>query len=121
MTIPFSYIGLMILIICVFAALYTGNLCITNPRLKSLPIILWVIGVIALIVSLKIEKNTFDTKINDEMEKLKQYEAKQQKIAMQMIDNGADVYIDGQLIDPTKIILDKYDITIVDDYVILSH
>lgn len=90
--------------------------------MKGLPVIIaLIIGVIALIVSFKIDANILDTKVHDELEKVKQYEAKQQKIAMQMIDNGADVYIDGRLIDSTKIILDKYDITIVDDYVILSH
>lgn len=44
-----------------------------------------------------------------------------QRIANQMIDNGANVYIDGQLIDGTKIILDKYGITIVDDFIILNN
>lgn len=117
MPIPFSYIGLILFIICVFTALYTGGLCILNPLKKGLLLILILIGVIALIVSVKLDKKI----LADELEKVKQYEAEQQKIAMQMIDNGADVYIDGQLIDPTKIILDKYDITIVDDYVILSH
>lgn len=38
-----------------------------------------------------------------------------------MIGNGANVYLNEQLIDGSKILLEYYDITIVDDYIILNN
>lgn len=44
-----------------------------------------------------------------------------QKIAQYMIESGADVYLDSQLVDDeNKIILDNYNIFIDDNYVILQ-
>lgn len=40
--------------------------------------------------------------------------------AEEMIANGANVYIDGEEVDIDKIILDDYEITIKNDYIILS-
>lgn len=39
--------------------------------------------------------------------------------AQKRIDEGAKVYIDGQLVDPDKIILEEYKITIRDGFIIL--
>lgn len=41
------------------------------------------------------------------------------ELAQQMINNGTKVYINGILIDATKIILKYYDIEFCEDYIIL--
>ncbi len=41
------------------------------------------------------------------------------KLAQTLIDAGAEVYMDGQLVDPNKIVIDEYEITIRDGFIIL--
>lgn len=117
MPIPFTYIGLTVFIVCVFVAILTIDSSILNPKRKLLPLIVVIMGFAVLFGAMKVDKNKQDA------ERRKFYEQVQEKqiIAQQMIDNGANVYIDGQLIDGTKIVLGKYDITIVDDFIILNN
>jgi len=90
-------------------------------------LILIIVGAVVLLGSattnLVITQKQADQKKEQLSEKLEAIQAERdavEKLAEDMIKNGANVYLDGQLIDGDKIILDYYDITVVDDYIILN-
>ena len=115
-------IGLVIFIICAIITIicFIISTITDNLSLKNAAEIVFCIGITSCLVfyvaHINTQLNETSSNLQEQIEELE----KERALAQQMIDNGANVYLDGQLIDGTKIILDKYDITIVDDYIILN-
>lgn len=104
-----QYIVIICFIVVAFIAII-GSALLMNTAWKELDdtkqtigTVLGFISMIAILIAL--------TQYND----IQMYED-----AEKMIANGADVYLDGQKIDVDKIILRDYNVTIKEDYVILS-
>lgn len=101
-------------IIAIFIACIVGGY-LTLKGIDNQRLVPTILGTIILLAAIVINISLLES--DPIMQEIKQ----EKKLAKEMIENGADVYIDGQLIDPTKIVLEQYEITIINDYIILNN
>ena len=116
------YVIIGIVLFLGFMLARTGLLA-DNTLVSALGIGLIILGIVIYIICSRYRIRQTDDMINEKIYEIKQNvekELQEQELARQMIENGANVYIDGQLVDANKIILDDYNATVVNDYVILS-